>query len=165
MSFEPSPPSRTVIRRARRCVLAATLTLSACGSGVTVAAQAPGAAPVDAAPATSAVRQAAPVVRGERLPPARVGLNPERNRNERNEPIELDETALLACANAQFGWVAAQQGDPDTAAKEIETAVARAAESDVAALKGAANSMRATGDPAARAEAFLRVCENHGYIR
>ncbi|MDH4148687.1 MAG: hypothetical protein OEY23_26335 [Acidimicrobiia bacterium] len=88
--------------------------------------------------------------------------------NERGERIGLDETALLACANNQFAWVALLQGNRDTADPELATAATRAAASlvpEVAALAPELRAAAARGDDEARATAqrFLDLCRERGF--
>lgn len=148
-----------------RCLFGAALvlaglSLASCGDS-SVNAQAPPGAP------KARDRTSSPVVNGRRLPPARVGLSEVRNRNERNEPIELDETASLACANAQFAWVALLQNDPQRARDEVGDAVARAEESAVAEIKAGGGALRRASKAAdfrTPIETFLSLCESRGYI-
>ena len=157
---------RTNFGSSRAGLAAALLLLAACGQA-TAAAQ-PGGGPGDPSPpVTPQARRAAPVVNGKPLPPAKVGVPAIRNRNERNQPVELDESANLACASAQFAWVALLEKDRPRAETELAVAIARAEVSDVkevatggAALKGAAKSADLQG----KVEGFLRMCESRGYI-
>ena len=77
--------------------------------------------------------------------PADVGLPPEdeRGENEAGVPINLDETASLACANTEFARDAVAAGDADAAVRFLDAAADRAEPSAVDAIAELADSMRA----------------------
>lgn len=105
-----------------------------------------------------------PVV--EELAPARVGLPPVLEKNEAGTGIALDETALLACANNQFAWVALQQSQNEGAATEFGRAAARAQASAVPEVLAQAPVLQgamASGDPLAVATGFLELCKARGF--
>ena len=155
----------TTLKSSRRNLLAAAAFVCVALSGCSLTSASAQLPPPDAPKQRE--RSSSPEVNGKRLPPARVGLSEERNRNERNEPIELDETASLACANAQFAWVATLQNDRFRATEEVAVAAARAEASAVVAIRegGAALGRDGKGsDVRSPVETFLRICVRNGYI-
>lgn len=150
----------------RAGLAAALLLLAACGQSVAVAQ--PGGGPGDPSPpVTPQARRVAPTVNGKPLPPAKVGVPAIRNRNERNQPIELDESASLACASAQFAWVALLEGDRPRAETELAVTIARAEVSEVTEVATGAAPLKAAAEAPnlqAKVETFLKMCESRGYI-
>ena len=100
------------------------------------------------------------------LRPASAGLPEVRSLNSRHEPIELDETALLACANNQIAFVSLQRSDTATATRELVAASLRAKDSDVGDVSAASNGLMVaatSADPSPTVLAFLGLCTDHGF--
>jgi len=100
------------------------------------------------------------------LAPADIGLPAEPLRNSIEEPISLDETGLLACANDQLALIEHEQGDRSKVAGYLQIAVKRAEVSAVSDIKASASKLRgamASLDPVPPMEAFLELCYRHGF--
>lgn len=100
--------------------------------------------------------------------PADVGLAPEdeRGENEAGVPINLDETASLACANAEFARDAVTADDLDAAIRFLEASADRAEPSAVEAIAEHAGSMRAAttlDEVNAAVTAVLDTCVELGH--
>jgi hypothetical protein len=99
--------------------------------------------------------------------PAAVGIPAEGERtNEGGVPITLDETAALACANAEFARDSITFDNLDQAERDLSAAADRAEVSEQPAIADEADTIRAaldTADPLAVVEAFLDICVEHGH--
>jgi len=99
--------------------------------------------------------------------PATVGIPAEGERtNEGGVPITLDETAALACANAEFARDSITFDDLDQAERDLSAAADRAEVSEQPAIADEADTIRAAldaADPLAVVEAFLDICVEHGH--
>jgi hypothetical protein len=99
--------------------------------------------------------------------PATVGIPAEGERtNEGGVPITLDETAALACANAEFARDSITFDNLDQAERDLSAAADRAEVSEQPAIADEADTIRAaldTADPLAVVEAFLDICVEHGH--
>ncbi len=107
-----------------------------------------------------------PPTNAETLPPASVGLPEEPPINEAGDPITLDETALLACAHAQFAWVSLQADDVAAADLEIAGAATRAEASAVPAVVALADDLRdasTSGDRLVPVQGLLDTCVANGF--
>ncbi|MFN8050389.1 MAG: hypothetical protein U0Q22_03045 [Acidimicrobiales bacterium] len=100
------------------------------------------------------------------LLPARSGLPSVAPKNSKGQPILLDETALLACAQDQIASVSLKQGASNSAATALTLAAQRAEASAVAEVKASAASLRAaaaSGSPQAEVDRFLALCVDRGF--
>jgi len=100
------------------------------------------------------------------LTPADVGVPDEPALNTLDEPITLDETGVLACANNQVAWVAQQEGQGDVVVDKLELAAERAEISAVASVRSSTKSLRAaakSSTPMPEIERFLKVCTDRGF--
>jgi hypothetical protein len=99
--------------------------------------------------------------------PATVGIPDEGERtNEGGVPITLDETAALACANAEFARDSITFDNLDQAERDLSAAADRAEVSEQPAIADEADTIRAAldmADPLAVVEAFLDICVEHGH--
>ena len=100
--------------------------------------------------------------------PATVGLpdEGEERLNEGGVPITLDETAALACANAEFARDSIEFADFEQAERDVSAAADRAEPSEQPAIAEAADLIRGAmdgSDPVVVVEAFLDICVEHGH--
>ena len=100
--------------------------------------------------------------------PATVGI-PEEGEERLNEggvPITLDETAALACANAEFARDSINFANFEQAERDVSAAADRAEPSEQPDIADAADSIRgamSAPDPVLVVEAFLDICIDHGH--
>lgn len=100
--------------------------------------------------------------------PATVGI-PEEGEERLNEggvPITLDETAALACANAEFARDSINFANFEQAERDVSAAADRAEPSEQPDIAEAADSIRgamSAPDPVLVVEAFLDICIDHGH--
>lgn len=98
--------------------------------------------------------------------PATVGIPEDDRTNEGGVPITLDETAALACANAEFARDSITFDNPEQAERDLNAAADRAEVSEQPAIADAADTIRGAldaADPLAVVEAFLDICVEHGH--
>lgn len=121
-----------------------------------VAAPAEAAAPAQQAAATSTTKA------------AEVGVAPAGEEvNDKGDPIRLDETASLACANAEFARDDLRNGNRDGALSSLSAAADRAKPSAVKEISSRAEKMRSAlsaADPLAVVEDFLVTCQAKGHL-
>lgn len=108
------------------------------------------------------------VERDGSLKPAGKTVLGKKGRTYNGGPINLDETALLACAKAQIALVELKEGSPTIAAEQLDLAAARANESSVKAIASQADALaKAAGSPAADAtttvDSFVKLCASKGF--
>jgi hypothetical protein len=87
-------------------------------------------------------------------------------KNGADEPVTLDETALLACASAQFAWVAMQAGNDGEVDTDLGVAAIRAGESSVRAVATQSEPLARAVDisnPLPVIEKFLELCTDNGF--
>lgn len=87
--------------------------------------------------------------------------------NDKGDIIRLDETASLACANAEFARDDLRNGNRAGAATNLAAAADRAKPSAVADISGRAQKMRtalSAADPLAVVEDFLATCQAKGHL-
>lgn len=117
-------------------------------------------------PAEVRLRTDGPVV--EQLPSAAVGLAARPGRNELDQPVLLDETALLACAHNDYAAVLLAQGELGAARDEIARAAARVQVSAVGVMTVQWATLLDSlggGDPRATVGGFSDLCRANGYRR
>ena len=86
--------------------------------------------------------------------------------NEADEPVTLDETALLACASAHFAWVAVQSGNDAEIDTDLGVAAIRAGESTVPAISELSKPLALAVDlpnPTPTIDGFMKVCRSNGF--
>ena len=87
--------------------------------------------------------------------------------NDKGDPIRLDETASLACANAEFARDDLRNGDRTAAATDLAAAADRAKPSAVAEIANRAEKMRSAlsaAEPLVVVEDFLATCQAKGHL-
>ena len=100
------------------------------------------------------------------LLPAKSGVPENPANNSKGEPITLDETALLACAQNQFAWVELKQGATKAASTSLAVAAERAGASAVPEIKQSAATLRtaaSSGSPGTEVDRFLALCVDRGF--
>lgn len=98
--------------------------------------------------------------------PATIGIPDDERTNEGGVLITLDETAALACANAEFARDSINFDNLGQAARDLSAAADRAEVSAQPAIADEADTIRAAldaPDPLAVVEAFLDICVEHGH--
>ncbi len=87
-------------------------------------------------------------------------------RNDLGELLALDESASLACADAEIAVRAMDARDPDTAAAHLRAAVSQAKASTTAGIgdwAGPIATVNTTGTDVTTLVGFLTVCTDGGY--
>ena len=118
------------------------------------------------APAEVRLRTDGPVV--EQLPSAAVGLAARPVLNELDQPVLLDETALLACAHNDYAAVLLAQDELAAAREEIARAAARVQVSAVGTMTAQWRTLLDSlggGDPRRTVGGFSDLCRTNGYRR
>jgi hypothetical protein len=138
-------------RTAGVCLLASLALLGAAGCG--------GGQPTE----IGAAQQSPPPTKA-----AKVGVPPiGEDINDKGDPIRLDETASLACANAEFARDDLRNGNIDSAIANLKAAADRARPSAVGELAGRADAIRTaveSGKALAVVEAFIAECVARGHL-
>jgi len=119
-----------------------------------------------ATPAEVRLRTDGPVV--EQLASATVGLAAKPSLNELDQPVLLDETALLACAHNDYAAVLLAQGETAAAREEIARAAARVQVSAVGTMTAQWTTLLDSlggGDPRTTVGGFSDLCRANGYRR